>query len=168
MKGILKKIIVAVDGSKASIDASMYAIILAKQLSLKLKAVYVVDEAAVKFLTISRVFTSLERDSYLEELNADGKKYLSYILSLALSKGMKIESELLSGSVWEQIVLTAKEFEADMILVGGNGGKKSYVPQSGEYRRNIHTTARTEIMTYASCPVLVVNHENIEGLFKIL
>lgn len=168
MKGILKKIIVAVDGSKSSIDASMYAIILAKQLSLKLKAVYVVDEAAVKFLTISRVFTTVERDSYLEDLNADGGKYLSYISTLALSKGMKIETELLSGSVWEQIVLAAKGFEADMILVGGNSGKRSYLPSKGEYRRNIQTTARTEIMTYASCPVLVVNHENIAALFKIL
>ncbi len=162
MKPVLKNIIVAINGSQSSVHAAMYGIILAKQLSLNMKAVFVVDSAAVKFLTNSRVFTSSERDSYLTDLDSDGQKYLSYISDLAKTKGLKIETEMRSGAVW------AEEFKADMILLGGGSKAKVSYVQDNEYRHNIQTTARTEIVTYANCPVLVVHKEQVEDLFKIL
>ena len=168
MKSIVKNIVVAISGSKASVQAAMYGIILAKQHELNMKAVFVIDSAAVKFLTNSRVFTAAERDSYLNDLNADGKKYLDYVTELAGSKGLKIETEIRSGSVWAEVLHAADDFKADMILLGGAvSGKASYVPDN-EYRRNIQTTAGTEIVTYANCPVLVIHKENIAELFKLL
>ena len=168
MKPVLKNIIVAINGSQSSVHAAMYGIILANQLSLNMKAVFVVDSAAVKFLTNSRVFTSSERDSYLTDLDSDGQKYLSYISDLAKTKGLKIETEMRSGAVWAEVIRAAEEFKADMILLGGGSKAKVSYVQDNEYRHNIQTTARTEIVTYANCPVLVVHKEQVEDLFKIL
>ena len=165
MKPVLKNIIVAINGSQSSVHAAMYGIILAKQLSLNMKVVY---SAAVKFLTNSRVFTSSERDSYLTDLDSDGQKYLSYISDLAKTKGLKIETEMRSGAVWAEVIRAAEEFKADMILLGGGSKAKVSYVQDNEYRHNIQTTARTEIVTYANCPVLVVHKEQVEDLFKIL
>ena len=167
MKPVLKNIVVAVNGSESSVHAAMYGIILAKQLSLNMKAVFVTDAAAVKFLANSRVFTAEERDSYLSDLDADGKKYLAYVSDLAKSKGLTIQTEIRSGSVWAETIHAADEFKADMILIGGGSAAPSYVSDNA-YRTNIHTTARMEIATFASCPVLVVHKERVEDLFKIL
>lgn len=168
MKPVLKNIVVAVNGSESSVHAAMYGIILAKQLSLNMKAVFVTDAAAVKFLANSRVFTAEERDSYLSDLDADGKKYLAYVSDLAKSKGLTIQTEIRSGSVWAETIHAADEFKADMILIGGGStAQSSYVPDNA-YRTNIHTTARMEIATFANCPVLVVHKERVEDLFKIL
>ena len=97
---LLKKIIVAINGSESSVQAAMYAIMLSKQYSLALKAVYVVDTATIKFLTNSKFLVSEEKDSYESDLKRDGKTYLEYVKNLAKSKGMEIETELREGSVW--------------------------------------------------------------------
>ena len=97
----------------------MYAVMLAKQYSLVLRAVYVVDTATIKFLTSSKFLVSEEKDSYETDLRRDGKTYLEYVKNLAKSKGMEIETELREGSVWAEIIKAADDFSADMILLGG-------------------------------------------------
>ena len=80
---LLKKIIVAINGSESSVQAAMYAVMLAKQYSLALRAVYVVDTATIKFLTSSKFLVSEEKDSYETDLRRDGKTYLEYVKNLA-------------------------------------------------------------------------------------
>lgn len=165
-KSLIQKILVAINGSQSSLQAAMYGIVLAKQNGLSLKVVYVVDTATIKFLTASKLFISEEKDSYERDLNNDGKKYLEYVKDLALSKGIKIETELRSGSVYTEVVMAADDFDADLILLGGHNSEKKYFkPQSG--RHNIQATARSEIVQFAHCPVLVVHKPEIESLFKI-
>ena len=118
-KPLVKKIIACVNGTSESIQAVMYAIILAKQLSLQLKVVYVVDTATIKFLTNSKFFAPDEKLKYEESLSQDGKNILEYVSSLALTKGIKAETELLSGAVASEILASAEKFKADLIIVGG-------------------------------------------------
>ena len=52
-KPLFSNILVAVSGSDASIHAAKYAIIMAKQYRCRLSAVYVVDTATIRQLTLS-------------------------------------------------------------------------------------------------------------------
>ncbi len=164
---LLKNIIVAVNGSESSMQAAMYAIMMAKQYSLNLKAVYVVDTATLKFLTSSNFLVSEEKDSYEADLRHDGKTYLEYVKNLAKSKGLEIQTELRDGSVWAEIIKAADEFSADMILLGGHETKDKFKAMETAPHRSVAATARSEIVNYAHCPVLVIHKPKIDALFKI-
>lgn len=168
-KGLLRNIVVAINGSQSSVQAAMYGIILSRQYSLNMKAVYVVDTATIKFLTSQNFLVSEEKDSYEVQLKADGKTYLDYVENLASSKGLKIEIELREGSVWTEIINAADECEADMILLGGHEPSDKYAngKRTDPYR-SVAVTTRNSIVNYARCPVLVIHKPEIEALFKIL
>ncbi len=163
----LKKIIVAINGSESSVQAAMYGIMLAKQYSLSLKAVFVADTDTVKFLASSKLLGSEEKSSYENDLKRDGKTYLEYVKNLAKSKGMEIETELREGSVWAEIIKAADEVSADMILLGGHETKNKLKVLQARTHRSVAATARSEIVNYAHCPVLVIHKPHIEALFKI-
>ena len=76
MRSLFKKVIVAVNGSEQSIHASMYSILMAKQLGCELKAVYVVDTATIRQLTLSKFLISDESNNYEKSLEEEGKKLL--------------------------------------------------------------------------------------------
>lgn len=164
---LLKKIIVAINGSDSSMQAAMYGIMMAKQYSLALKVVYVVDTATLKFLTSSKFLVSEEEDSYEMDLRHDGNTYLEYVQNLAKSKGLEIQTELRSGSVWAEVIKAADEFSADMILIGVHESKDKLKAIETAPHRSVAATARSEIVTYAHCPVLVIHKPQLEALFKI-
>ena len=83
IKPLLRKLIVAVNGSEQSLSAAMYSIMLAMQYKCELKAVYVVDTATLKQLELSRFFIPEESARYKERLTEDGQKYLEYVKRLA-------------------------------------------------------------------------------------
>ncbi|MBR1723087.1 MAG: universal stress protein, partial [Treponema sp.] len=119
IKPLLQKIIVAVNGSQSSVHAAMYGIMLSKQYKCTLKAVYVVDISTLKQLTMSRIFIEEESNEYEIRLEEDGRRYLSYLEKMANEKGVKIETELKKGAVWSELIKSAEDFDADLILVGG-------------------------------------------------
>lgn len=166
-KPLIKNILVAVDGSKASIQAAKYGIILAKQYKFSLKAVFVVDTATLKFLTSSRFFVTEESQSYELNLREDGKKYLDYVSNLAKTKGLKIETELLEGTVWSEIVKSADAFHADLILLGGKQVKQNNYAEGLTKRISTKVTVRNEVSDLAHCPVVQVHKPEVEDLFKL-
>lgn len=74
IKPLVKNVLVAVNGSEASIHALMYGIILAKQQHINLKAVFVVDTATLKQLTLTKFFVADESENYEENLITDGNR----------------------------------------------------------------------------------------------
>ncbi len=164
---LLKKVIVAINGSQSSIQAAMYAIMLAKQYSLALKAVFVVDTDTIKFLSNSKFLVSEEKESYESDLAKDGKTYLDYVKNLASSKGVEMETELRTGSVWGEVIRAADEYAADLILIGGHESKDKLKVLEAHVQRSTAAIVRSEIMNYAHCPVLVIHKPQIESLFKI-
>ena len=165
-KPLFRRILVAVNGSEASIQAAMYGIIMAKTYHLDLKFIYVVDTATIKRLTLSKFFASDERKLYEENLIADGKKYLAYTGDLAKSKGVTAETELLNGAVWAEIVKAADDYNADFILLGGKIRDVSYSP-SGTNRSDVVSLDQSQTIAAANCSVIVVKQKDIEQLFKI-
>ncbi|MBS7261757.1 MAG: universal stress protein [Treponema sp.] len=161
-RDFFKKIIVAVNGSESSIHAAMYGIMMAKSYNLKIKAIFVVDTATIKLLSLNKFLIDEEKYSYEERLSSDGENYLKYVERLAQSKGVKIETELLKGGVYSEIVREAENYEADLLLLGGNRGqnRKIYRTSASDNEKNI--------LLSSSVPVLFVNKPEIDRLFKNL
>jgi nucleotide-binding universal stress UspA family protein len=135
-----------------------YAIVLAKTYRLRLSAVYVVDTATIKQLTLSRIFIQEESNEYEKSLEANGERYLSFVEELARAKGVKIERELRKGAVYTEILNAADEKKADLIVLGGWEKDRS--------ARDIISHAHREIMANAKCPVLIVKEPAIDQIYK--
>jgi nucleotide-binding universal stress UspA family protein len=158
MKPLFSNIIVAISGSDASILAAKYAIVMAKAFRCRLSAVYVVDTATIRQLTLSRIFIQEESQEYQKSLEANGERYLSFVEELALAKGVKVEREIRRGAVYTEILAVADEKKADLIILGG--WEKDRNP------RDIFSHSHREIMINAKCSVLLVKEPGIDQIYK--
>jgi nucleotide-binding universal stress UspA family protein len=158
IKKLFSNIVLAVSGSDASILASKYAIVLAKLYHCRLSAVYVIDTATIKQLTLSKIFIQEESQEYEKSLEANGERYLSFVEELARAKGVKIEREIRRGAVYTEILSVADERNADLILLGGWEKNRS--------ARDIITHAHREIMINSKCSVLLVKEPSVDQIYK--
>lgn len=170
-KQLFNRILVALNGSSSSIHAAMYAMIMTKAYHSTMKVVYVVDTATTRTLTLSKFFTADERAQYEANLISDGNNYLTYVGDLAKTKGVKVELELLKGSVWAEVVKAAEDWKADVIVLGGTEGKERN--SEATYRQGNVSINHRDIIGNATCPVLVVKSadkggNSIEKQFKAL
>ena len=155
--------IVAVNGHRSSIHSAMYAIMMARTYNISLKFIYVIDTATVKYLSMNKFLVSDERYDYEERLKEDGERYLAYAQMLAGSKGVKCETELRSGGVFTEILRAADEYEADLIILGGNEADGS----KHQVKRNVLSTDQNEVLAHSKCPVMIIQKPDIEKIFKI-
>ena len=158
IKPLFNNILVVINGSEASIQAAQYGILMARLYRCDMKAIYVVDTATLKELTISKFFFFVESSEYEKSLTEDGKRYLNYVENLAKAKGIKIETELRKGSVWSEVIAYADDSKTDLILLGEHKHIQSKDVISSIYR---------EIISHANCSVLVVKEKDIEKLYKM-
>jgi nucleotide-binding universal stress UspA family protein len=158
IKPLLSNLVVAVSGSDASISAAKYAILLAKQYRCRLCAVYVVDTATIRQLTLSKIFVQEESMDYERGLEANGERYLSFVEELARAKGVKVEREIRKGAVYTEILTVADEKKADLIILGGWEKDRS--------ARDIISHAHREIMVGAKCSVFLVKEPMVDQLYK--
>lgn len=162
-RSFFKKVIVAVNGRNSSIHAAMYAIMMAKTYNLELKAVYVIDTATIKYLTMNKFLVSDEQNDFESKLKEDGEHYLSYVEMLAATKGVKIQKELRNGAVSTEIINAAEGFNADLILLGGN---EKEVGKTGIKKYSVSAT-ENEVLANSKCPVMLVQKPEIEKIFKV-
>ncbi len=148
----IKKILVAVDGSKPSLDAAEHAINFAEKHESELTALYVVS--------------SNVRYGYLEDDQTPGLSGpLKEIVMMAMERGQKhvdevkqkvsktnisVNTDVIIGneSVVKSIVEYAEEHNIDLIVIGTRG-------MSGIKKMLLGSTA-SGVVTYAHCPVLIV------------
>jgi nucleotide-binding universal stress UspA family protein len=165
-KPLFRNVLVAINGSESSINATQYGILMAKQFGCSLKAVYVVDTATLKKLTMSKLFVTEEFADYETSLTEDGKRYLGYVAELGKQKKIKLETDLRKGAVWTEIITAAVESQADLILLGGYSSDHAAVKRALPEHHSIEFS-NGEIIANAPCSVLVVREKSIEQLFKI-
>ena len=155
--------IVAVNGHRSSVHSSMYAIMMARSYNISIKFVYVVDTATVKYLSMNKFLVSDERYDYEERLKEDGERYLAYAQMLAGSKGIKCETELRSGGVFTEILRAADEYEADLIILGGNEKEEN----QHNFKKNVLSVDQSEVLAHSKVPVMIIQKPDIEKIFKI-
>jgi nucleotide-binding universal stress UspA family protein len=157
-KPIISHIVVVITGSDASILAAKYAIVMAKAYRCRMTAVYVVDTATIRQLTLSKIFIQEESQDYERSLEANGERYLSFVEELARAKGVKIEREIRWGAVYTEILKVAEDKKADLIILGGWEKDRS--------ARDIISHSHREIMVSAKCSVLLVKEPGIDHMYK--
>jgi nucleotide-binding universal stress UspA family protein len=158
MKPLFSNIVVAITGSDASILAAKYAIVMAKTYKCRLSAVYVVDTATIRQLTLSKIFIQEESLDYEKSLEANGERYLSFVEELARAKGVKVDRAIRRGAVYTEILAAADELRSDLIVLGG--WEKDRSP------RDIISHSHREIIVNAKCTVLLAKEPNIDQIYK--
>lgn len=161
-KSFFKKIIVAINGRQSSLNAAMYAIMMAKSYHISLKFVYVVDTATIKYLAMNSLIMSDSKYSLEDKLRSDGENYLNYAVMLASKKGLTVEKELRSGGVYTEILKAADEYEADLIILGGNGNN-----ERSDVKINVLNHHQNEVLSSSRCPVMIVQKPDIEKIFNV-
>lgn len=162
LKPLFQRVLVAYNGSKSSLHAVLYSILMAKEYKCSVKVVFVVDNASIKQLTLSHFLIAEEGERLRNNLESDGKNNLEYVTKIAKTKGVKIETELRFGSIWSEIVTAADKFKADLILLGGTKDNVNTLSS----HENI-SKQDSEIIGSSHCSVLVVREPYIEQKFKL-
>jgi nucleotide-binding universal stress UspA family protein len=158
MKPLISNIVTVITGSDASILAAKYAIIMSKIYRCRLTALYVVDTATIRQLTLSKIFIQEESQEYEKSLEANGARYLSFVEELARAKGVKIERDIRKGAVYTEVLAVADEKKADLIVLGGWEKDRS--------ARDIISHSHREIMVNAKCSVFIVKEPAIDQIYK--
>ncbi|MCE1195129.1 universal stress protein [bacterium] len=154
MKPLFGTLLVAINGSEASIDAFRYALAIKKQYGANVVACYVVDTAAIRQLALSRIFVPDESEEYERSLENSGRRYLSFCKELADRKRLAVEELLV------KIIKAAGAKGADCIVIGGNPSEMQ--------SRDTLADANREILRNARCPVLFVKPGMGEEAYRLL
>ncbi len=152
MKVPFRHVLVYLDGSEGSINALMYAILLAKSTGAALDAMYVVNTKAIGDLVKSRIFIDQERKEFLSDLEKDAKRHLRHAERLAASKDLEITSVTKEGSPHHVVMDYIKNSGVDLLVIGSVNAIRS--------RRDELTSENDRMLRTSPCPVLVVRDQD--------
>ncbi len=153
---MVKKILVATDGSPRSEKAADTAIMLAKSCGAELQVLSVYDMGA------ARSAMDIDPDSY-EEIKEDNliisreieaervkleQQFVGRVTNKATNEGIQTQGLIRVGNPAEEILETAQENSCDMIVVGSHGRNPLATAVMG--------SIATKVIHGATAPVLVV------------
>ena len=147
----IRSILVPVDGSKPSIDASVQAIDIAKYLDAELIALYIVSPD-IRYDYMEDIITPrlprALKDVMMIAMQK-GERHVKKVQQRASQKKVKVKTDVVIGvsSVVKEIVGYAEKNKIDMIVIGSRG-------LSGIKKMLLGSVA-SGVVTYSHCPVLV-------------
>jgi len=133
------RLLVCVDGSRASLEAARVAIDLARRWGSQLRAVYVVENAEVD--------GSPEAD-LTARLRESGRAILSRIAAIGGEQGVNVVQGLLEGVPFDTILDDARGWKADIVIMGRTG-------RTGPGRALLGSEAE-RVLEFTDRPVLIV------------
>ena len=146
---MIKKILIAVDGSRHSLKSVEYGAAIANGVGAKALLYHVVKpyklpESLQKFAKAEHMPT------YDADLLRKGAQYLlASALDTARKAGLKeVEIETDEGPIARSIIERAETFKADIIVIGSRG--------MGDMEGMLRGGVSHRVETMAKCPVLVV------------
>jgi nucleotide-binding universal stress UspA family protein len=145
----IRRILVAVDGSNPSLNASTFAIDIAKRYDAELIVLHVIDpryrELEIAISPRPGRFKEIEK-----KVMEDAQKILDTVRQKATEKNVNVKMDAISSftSVMKDIVHYAKVNNADIIVIGNRG-------MTG-FKKLLVGSVASGVVTYSDCPVLVV------------
>lgn len=133
-----ERILIATDGSRYSQAAAMKALDFAQAYGSALTVVSVVD--------VPPEFYG-EAPNAVEALINNARRYVEKVSELAEAAGIKVDTYVKEGEVYETIVGLVPEHKIDMIMMGSHG-------RTG-LRRLLMGSVAEKVIGHAPCPVLV-------------
>ncbi len=151
----LKRILLPVDGSACSRNATSYALSLAQQTGAQVFAIHVSRPRWVQPVEEGSLETSADVVLKLqEEAAADTERLLGEVAEAAKQAGITLETCEMSGNPPRSIVQFAKQVAADLVVMGTHG-------RSG-IARAVLGSVTEDVIRHAPCPVLVVRQTVVE------
>ena len=147
------KVLVAIDGSKQSMQAADYAIDIAinQKSNVQIMAITVIELAKLNLSTFIAAPTYGLED--LEEKRKQAKQWLDETEKLVQDKDKNIEfkSDILENPTLKvsSLIIDYAESEDVNLIVVGNRGRHGF-------KRLLLGSVASDIVTYSNCPVLVV------------
>jgi nucleotide-binding universal stress UspA family protein len=136
------KILVAIDGSDASMDAADYAVSISKEYNAELYALYVI-RADVDLFGVH------PNSEYTATMKNEGEKYLDKVKGKAAEKNIQIKPQIIASiNIAGGIVDYAQQNNIDLIVIGTRG--------SSGFKKLLLGSVAANTITYAHCPVMVV------------
>jgi nucleotide-binding universal stress UspA family protein len=143
-EGTMKRILIATDGSPASLHAVELGLELAEEHAAQVTFVHVAPAADV--LPVAGI--GMAPVSVPHEVDEADRAALDAALALAEERGLPALTRLLVGNAAKQIVVYANEIDADVIVVGSRG--------LGAVGRAVLGSVSGKVLRDAKRPVLVV------------
>ena len=144
----ISKILVAVDGSDPSFNASTYAIDFAKRNGAELIVLYIVSPVPYSQFEYANIGRMKEIES--NEMEKAQREVVDKVKQKATENNVSVKTEVLIKytSVVKEIVEYAEDNKVDMIVIGSRGvtGLKKILLGS----------VANGVVTFSHCPVLVV------------
>lgn len=141
---MMRRVLVAVDDSPASLAAARTAVALAAGSGASLRAVSVITDHAVA----ERLAAALEPEPLGRRRRHAASSVLHHVAQLAEQSGVPIDTRLLDGSPAAIVLDQARSWPADLIVVGRSDRHETGEPYVGSQTRHI--------LEFADRPVLVV------------
>jgi nucleotide-binding universal stress UspA family protein len=144
----IRKILVAVDGSKPSFSASTYAIDLAKTYDAELIILDIVSPIIYGHLEYANIGRMKEAE-IIEKEKAQ-QQVVDKVKQKAIEKKVSVKTDVLIKytSVVKEIVEYAEKMKVDIIIMGSRG-------MTG-FKKLLLGSVASGVVTYSHCPVLVV------------
>ena len=144
------KILVGIDGSEASIDASRSAIVIAKKYNSQLTALFVLHMHGIRSVSSTFITAPTYGVEGFEEDKRAAQEWLDRIRLEGQGEGIDIGTKIIEGytSVEVTIVDYAEREGVDLIVLGTRG-------RTG-FKRLLLGSVALGVVTYSHCPVLVV------------
>ena len=142
----IKKILLPIDFSGASIKILQYAIFLAEKYNAKIFIIYVMEYP----YTISGVPHFRKDDEYEEHMIRFAKKKMASFLEDNRDQiPVSFESSILFGHAAEKIISYAEMESFDLIIIGTHGHKG--------LEKMLFGSVAEKVIKLAPCPVLTIN-----------
>ena len=145
---MFKRILVAVDESPTAMHAVDVAVRLAAQLGAQVAVLHVVDDAPAYVLDLA-----VPQRIALADLRQDGAAALDAACR-RIPAELKVVRLLAEGEPGEVIVATARDWHADLILLGNDS--------RGRLAHFLLGSTADSVIRRASCPVVTVRGNGIE------
>ncbi len=144
---MMKKIMIATDGSEPGRQAAEVGINLARLAGAEVAAVYVVDLARLTqlpgYITVPGI-----KDSLLELMDEEGEKATAEIEEMARKAGVTCHKQVIGGDPAEELLRASKESGMDLLVMGSIG-------RTGLSKILLGSVAE-KVVRHAEVPVLLV------------
>lgn len=145
------KMLLAVDGSAASLDAVRQAIRLVNEgLQATLLLVNVQEPTHLYEMVLARDLEMIERAS-----QAAGENALQEATAVVRSAGVEFQTEIATGAPANMLIDVAENHGCEMIVIGARG--------LGDLRSAVLGSVSHEVLHAAHMPVLVVRQVEVEA-----
>ena len=137
------KILVATDGSEASLKAARTAIGLATRAGAELLVAHIVDDEVVKDL--ARALGKDEKDARSSMIDS-ARKYVAEIEKLAQQSSVACRSVVEHGTPYEAILKLAEREKVDLLVIGKTGRRGPRRALAGSVTRRVIDLAEISVL----------------------